>query len=576
MKEINTKTNWQSVQWAPIEKFVLNMQKRIYKASVAKNKTTLTRLQRVLLKSEAGKLKAIRRVTQDNKGKRTAGVDGKKQLTPIQRMDMIHTMKMDGSADPIRRVYIEKGEDSTETRPLGIPTMKDRAKQALALLALEPEWEAKFEPNSYGFRPGRGCHDAIEAIYISINQKPKYVLEADIEGCFNNIDHDSLINKLDTFPEMERQVRAWLKSGVLEDRIITATQRGVPQGGIISPLLMNVALHGLEIDTKKHMQGMDRRSADGKALPGRTRTTALSIIRYADDFVVLHEDIEVVNSCRSFIEVWMSRIGLRLKDAKTRVSHTRKTVDNQTGFDFLGFNIRQYPIGWRKIRKTKASLKFRTLIKPSKRKVIDHLRVIKETFNSTKDTTALIALLNPKIIGWARYYHTVVSSSIFNWCNARIYHLCEIWVRKKHPTQTRKWQNERYFHTVGPRNWVFGYLSEDKELITLKQYTDVPIRRHTKVIGTRSPYDGRGEYWSNRINIYPLVSVNVKRLMKQQEGKCAWCKQRFLPMDVIERDHIIPISQGGKHSRENFQLLHGHCHRVKTTTDLKNVQNRIM
>lgn len=250
MKEINTKINWQSVQWAPIEKFVLNMQKRIYKASVAKNKTTLTRLQRVLLKSEAGKLKAIRRVTQDNKGKRTAGVDGKKQLTPIQRMDMIHTMKMDGSADPIRRVYIEKGEDSTETRPLGIPTMKDRAKQALALLALEPEWEAKFEPNSYGFRPGRGCHDAIEAIYISINQKPKYVLEADIEGCFNNIDHDSLINKLDTFPEMERQVRAWLKSGVLEDRIITATQRGVPQGGIISPLLMNVALHGLEIDTE--------------------------------------------------------------------------------------------------------------------------------------------------------------------------------------------------------------------------------------------------------------------------------------------------------------------------------------
>lgn len=434
MKDLNIIKTWQGVEWAPIEKFILHMQKRIYKASIKDKKITVTRLQRVLIKSEAGKLKAIRRVTQDNKGKKTAGVDGKKQLTPKQRMDMVHTMKMDGSADPILRVYTEKGKKATESGPQGIPTIRDRAKQALALLALEPEWEAKFEPNSYGFRPGRGCHDAIEAIYISINQKPKYVLEAEIKGCFNNIDHDAVINKLETFPEMERQVRAWLKRGVLDNRIIHATQRGVPRGGIISPLLINVALHGLEIDTKKHMQGMDRQGANGKALPGRTRTTALSVIRYADDFVVLHEDIEVVNSCKNFIKVCMSRIGLRLEDAKTRVSHTRKKVDNQTGFDFLGFNIRQYPIGRRKIRKTKASLNFRTHIKPSKRKVIDHLKMIKETFNSTKDITALIALLNPKIIGWARYYHTVVSSSIFNWCNARIYHLCDIWIRKKHPT----------------------------------------------------------------------------------------------------------------------------------------------
>ncbi|CAN0362611.1 unnamed protein product, partial [Ectocarpus sp. 4 AP-2014] len=179
----------------------------------------------------------------------------------------------------------------------------------------------------------------------------------------------------------------------------------------------------------------------------------------------------------------------------------------------------------------------------------------------------LIAKLNPKIIGWARYYHTVTSSAIFNWCNVRLYSLSSAWVRKKHPSRSRKWQNERYFHQVGPRNWVFGHFSEGKGLITLKQYTDVPIRRHVKVLGTKSPYDGKDKYWSYRTNFSPLVSANVKRLMRLQKGRCAWCNQLFFPSDVIERDHIRPVSQGGSHLRENFQLLHGHCHKVKTRKD---------
>lgn len=556
---------WQEVNWPSIEKHILNLQRRIHKASVENRKIDVIRLQRVLISSEAAKLKAIRKVTQDNKGKRTAGVDGIKLMTPIQRMDLSKNLKIDGKSDPILRVYIEK--EGPEDRPLGIPTIRDRAKQALALLALDPEWEAKFEPNSYGFRPGRGCHDAIEAIYIAINQKPKYVLEADIEGCFNEISHTSVLRKLDTFPAMERQVHSWLKAGIMENKIVSATQKGVPQGGIISPLLMNVALHGLETDTKVHMQGMDRRGPDGKALPNRTKTSGLSLIRYADDFVVLHSDLKVVESCKEYIEEWMSHIGLRMKESKTRISHTLKKVDNQTGFDFLGFNIRQYPIGWRKIRKTKLSLNFRTHIKPSKIKVIKHLRVIKEIFRDVRDTVALLSLLNPKIMGWARYYSTVVSSSIFNWCNTRLYLLASSWTRSKHPTRSRKWQNERYFHKVGPRNWVFGERINGKELVTLKQYTDVPIVRHIKVRGTYSPYGSDQVYWNNRTNLNLEVSGNLKRIMRRQKGKCAWCKQSFFPTDVIERDHIIPVSRGGKHLSSNFQLLHGHCHKAKTRID---------
>lgn len=249
MLEINhevskIQTRWAQLNWREITKRVNRIQKQIYRQTLKGE--NVHKLQNVLTNLFDAKLLAVRRVTQDNKGKKTAGVDKVNNLSPTKRWELAKDMRIDGQSDQVKRVWIPKA-NSTELRPLGIPTIKDRAKQALAMLALEPEWEARFEPNNYGFRPGRSAHDAIEAIHSSINKKPKYVLDADIRKCFDRINHDFLLSKLNTYPNMQRQVKAWLKAGIIDgvgETIFPET--GTPQGGVLSPLLANVALHGLE------------------------------------------------------------------------------------------------------------------------------------------------------------------------------------------------------------------------------------------------------------------------------------------------------------------------------------------
>jgi RNA-directed DNA polymerase len=236
---------WKDLPWRTIERQVFKLQKRIYQASKRGEVKTVHSLQRLLMRSWSARCLAVRQVTQDNRGKRTAGVDGVKTVAPPARLALARTLGVRPKAQPVRRVWIPK-PGSDEKRPLGIPTMRDRAAQALAKLALEPEWEARFEPNSYGFRPGRSCHDAIEAIFCAIRFKAKYVLDADIAKCFDRIDHTALLNKLRTFPRLRRAIRAWLKAGVIDGPELFPTAEGTPQGGVISPLLANIALHGLE------------------------------------------------------------------------------------------------------------------------------------------------------------------------------------------------------------------------------------------------------------------------------------------------------------------------------------------
>lgn len=311
--EITSNVEWRQINWRKAEKAVFKLQKRIYRASNRGDVKTVRRLQKTLMKSWYARALAVRKVTQDNQGKKTAGVDGVKSLTPKQRLNLVGNLKLGTKVSPTRRVWIPK-PGTEEKRPLGIPTMKDRALQALAKLALEPEWEAKFEPNSYGFRPGRSCHDAIEAIFSAIRLMPKYVLDADIAKCFDRINHEMLLNKLNTFPTIRRQVRAWLKAGVMENMQYFDTSEGTPQGGVISPLLANIALHGMEERIKQY--------AETLAGAKQANRQSLSLIRYADDFVILHKDMTVVQRCREIISEWFQGIGLELKPSKTRLTHT--------------------------------------------------------------------------------------------------------------------------------------------------------------------------------------------------------------------------------------------------------------
>jgi RNA-directed DNA polymerase len=328
-------------------------------------------------------------VSQDNQGKRTAGVDGIKNLSAHQRLHLAQTLRQIPEAKPLRRIWIPKPGKAQE-RPLSIPVMTDRAAQALVKLALEPEWEAKFEPNVYGFRPGRSGHDAIAAIFNIIRQRPKYVLEGDISGCFDNISHPALLEKTQAPPSIRRLLSRWLKCGVI-DNGFQRTEQGTPQGGVASPLLALIALHGLE--TRVRSLGTQRHP--------------IHAVFYADDFVVFANELSDIHRAKTAVSDWLQGMGLQLHPEKTKISHT---LEGEAGFDFLGFSVRSYPVG-----KYAAKQGFKTLIKPSQQSQRRHRAQLKQIVSRDCAATqaGLIAHLNPVIIGWCRYYATVVSKEVF-------------------------------------------------------------------------------------------------------------------------------------------------------------------
>src|SRR6266540_6773103 len=405
MSEPAATYEWGQLPWRKLEVAVFKLQRLIYRVSQAHDRRRGHKLQRLLLKSRAAKYLAVGRVTQDNHGKRTAGVDGVTALTPSQRQQVVERFNTLPTGQPARRVWSPKA-GTTELRPLSIPTLDDRAQQALVKQALEPEGEAKFEPNSYGFRPGRSVHDAIDAIHASITQQDKFILDADIEKCFDRLNHQALLAKLHTFPTLRQTIKAWLKAGVMDGEELFPTDTGAPQGAVLSPLLMNVALHGLE-------------TAITTAFPpfkGSLRWQP-KVVRAADDFVVLHRDPEVIRQAKAFAATWLHGMGLALKPSKTRIGHTLHPLDGTTGCDFLGFHIRQYPVGKYKTGTTRhgTPLGFKTHIKPSHAAQRTHLRHLKQEVRNLRGASqeVLITRLNPLIRGWSNYYSTVVAKATF-------------------------------------------------------------------------------------------------------------------------------------------------------------------
>ena len=559
MNKSNTLNNqtveWKDLNWRKLERVTFKLQKRIFQASERGDVKAVRKLQKTLIRSWSAKCIAVRRVTQDNQGKNTAGVDGVKSLTPKQRSNLVGKLKLTGKAKPTRRVNIPK-LGTTETRPLGIPTINDRALQALVKLALEPEWEALFEPNSYGFRPGRSCHDAIGAIYNCINQKAKYVLDADIAKCFDRINHEALISKINTYPTLNRQLKAWLKAGYCDQGSLFPTNDGTPQGGVISPLLANIALHGMEERVKQYAETW-------KGDKTRNRF-ALSLIRYADDFVIIHEDLNVIKKCQEIIAEWLNDMGLELKPSQTKLTHTLIEINGNVGFEFLGFHIQQYKVGrYRSANNTYGNpLGFKTIITPSKPKIKAHTAKIAEVIDTHKTApqAALISRLNPIIRGWSNYYSTVVSKVTFSKCDDLTYDKLRAWARTRGKGSINK---DKYWRTVGDQNWCFS----TENGLELKSHAATPIIRHVKVKGVDSPYNGDWMYWSKRRGEYPETPTRVSKLLKEQKGICSHCGLYFTSTDIVEVDHITPKSLGGKDEYKNLQLLHRHCHDTKTASD---------
>ena len=530
--------DWKALPWKKHQRNVFRLQKRIYQAARQGDWKRVHNLQRLLLRSWSARCLAVRQVSQDNRGKRTAGVDGVKSLTSKQRWKLARNLKdLTGwKVAPIRRKQIPK-VGTTEKRGLGIPVMADRAMQALVKQALEPEWEAQFEPNSYGFRPGRSAHDAIGAIFNAICHKPKYVLDADIEKCFDRISHDALLGKLNTIPAMARLIRDWLKAGIVDKGELLFPEAGTPQGGVISPLLANIALHGLE-----------------RAMEAVSRRYRIIVIRYADDFVVLCKDLETLLAVKMRAETWLKEMGLRLKASKTHITHTLNEYEGQTGFDFLGFHVRQYQVGRYRTYTYRGQSGFKTLITPAKKGVKRHTEKVRESVHQYRGApqAALIAALNPLIRGWTQYYRSCVAKRTFDRMDYLMYCKLMGWAAHRHPRQSRRWHYQRYWRRQKGRI-VF---SDGK--YTLNYYAKTPIVRHVKVRNAKSPYDGDWVYWGERLGRDPTKPERVIRLLKQQQGRCGICGLHLTTEDVMEIHHRDGDRRNNRYI--NLLLLHAHCH----------------
>ena len=536
--------DWRDIDWRQTKRAVTGLRQQIYRASQTRDHKKLRSLQRLMLKSRANAEFSVRQVTQINKGRKTPGVDGQVALTPDERTELIKEILQDQTwqTQPARRVYIPKSDG--RKRPLGIPTIADRARQAMVKNALEPEWEARFEPCSYGFRPGRSCHDAIGRIFrIALPHSRKHwVLDADIKGAFDNISHEPLLEKLKGFPAREL-IKQWLKAGVLDKGVFADTEQGTPQGGVISPLLANIALHGME-----KAMGVKYQKIKSYTIIKSKR----AVIRYADDFVIFAETRKDARSAKREIAEWLKGRGLEISEEKTKIRHLKD------GFDFLGFTIRQLTE-----RQTDKPI---LLIKPSKDAINRFKDRLRQEWQYLKGQNAQTVMerLNPILRGWGNYYRKVVAKETFAKMDSYNSLKLKKWLRHTHPNKFQHWLKRTYFN-VRMRDrqdrWIFGDQETGQYLIRLAW---LPIQRHILIKHGVSPDDPeQRKYWQKRDlrKVELLPTEKHKRKAKQQKGRCPMCGDSLFDAEELHLHHITPKSEGGTDALKNLALLHITCHR---------------
>lgn len=547
----NELNEWHSIDWKSVMQFVGKAQMRIAQAETEKDFRRVARLTRSLTRSWQAKALAVRKVT-ENQGKRTSGIDRVLWDTPTKKWNAISCLGPKGyRALPLRRVYIPKANG--KERPLGIPTMKDRAMQALHLLGLEPAVESASDPNSYGFRKGRSTHDARQQLFVSLSQKAsaQWVLDADITGFFDNINHDWLLNHV----HMDRRMlRKWLKSGAIDAGQLQRTDDGTPQGGIISPTLANITLNGLETGLTRFLR--EKLKAKGVA------ACKVNLVRYADDFVVTGSSKELLQTTvLPWIEEFLRERGLTLSAEKTRIVH----IDE--GFDFLGWNFRKYG--------------GKLLIKPSKTNVLTFYGKVKEIIASSLSvpTETLIQRLNPVLKGWAQYHKGTVAKQTFSKIDYLIHWQLMRWGLRRHPRKTAGWVLSHYWKQCGKRR-QFACLQDgppnngERTPLSLFCLADMKIVRHVKVKGEYNPFHPDWVIYGEKLRVQrmgeSIWSAQRTSLWFTQQGKCALCEQEI---DIVEENmddhHIVYRQLGGGDSLSNRVLLHPVCHRRVHALGLK-------